>query len=197
MFPEDRVLVGVINRRTDWNLLWRERIYRIPLEQQPNGIDVEYMAFFISKNTHAVYGGMIPFYARRVGVELKTRKQILPHEHNHPRANNAYLCVRVSELRAKTPPIQNRTGRALSFIHTTWDRFEVAYELKDLFREDERLSERLPYDSPNNSSQEDSSLDNIQPVVYPSRIKRVCRDGEWVTSFQPIFINTNKMMWEL
>ncbi|MFZ4827015.1 MAG: hypothetical protein ACOYLB_06645 [Phototrophicaceae bacterium] len=196
MFAEDRVLVGVINRRTDWNLLNQERVYRIPLEQQPNGIDVEYMAFYISKNAHAVYGGMIPFYARRLGVELKTRQEILPKEHNHPRAHHRYLCVQLAELRAKTPPILNSTARALAFIHTTWDRFETAHELKDLFRDDAHLSERIPYDVPTLFPQQQDSYADMQPVVRTSRIKRM-RDGEWVASFQPMFIHTNKIMWEL
>ena len=198
MFPEDRVLVGVINRRTDWQLLCQERIYRIPLEQQPNGIDVEYMAFFISKNTHTVYGGMISFYARRLGVELKTRQQILPKESNHPRANNPYLCVHVAQLQLKSPPILNRTGRPLAFIHTTWDRFVSAHELQDLFREGEHLSERIPYLAPTGFLQQSLEVD-LQPIMHSTRMKRMCRDGEWISSFQPIMPNNDKIdfKWEL
>jgi len=195
MFPEDRVLVGVINRRADWNLLCQERIYRIPLVQQPNGIDVEYMAFYLSKNVHAVYGGTIPFYARRLGVELKARCEMLPFESHHPRAHHRYLCVQVDELRAKTPPILNRTARAFAFIHTTWDRFVEAQELKDLFRNDEHFCERIPNEAPSSCFSNHSHL-NVQRFARPSRIRQM-RDGEWVTSFQTMFDERIEQRWEL
>ena len=43
-YPDDRVLVGVIKRKTDLMIAKNEHWYRIPKAQMPRGVDVEYIA---------------------------------------------------------------------------------------------------------------------------------------------------------
>lgn len=49
MYPEDRVLVGVISRKADLRLLLEKRQYRIPVSRMPEGVNAEALAFFISR----------------------------------------------------------------------------------------------------------------------------------------------------
>ncbi|MBN2306048.1 MAG: hypothetical protein JXQ72_16315 [Anaerolineae bacterium] len=134
MYPEDRVLVGVINRKLDLEKAQLEHWYRIPQGRVSGGIYTEYVAFFLSRNFNELNGG-IHYYARRTGIELAHRRDLLPDEANHSRADNVYHKLQLGELRRKDPPILNPTKRPIAFIYTTWDRFEQARVIADLYSE--------------------------------------------------------------
>jgi len=141
VYPEDRVLVGVINRKRDLDTLQREHWYRVPQGRAPQGIYVEYVAFFLSR-AFAERNGGIYYYARRTGVELVRRRDLLPAEVDHPRADDLYYKLQLAELRHKDPPVLNPNRRAVSFIYTTWDRFIAARQIEDLYSEADHFVDR-------------------------------------------------------
>ncbi len=132
MYPEDRVLVGVINRKADLDHVRHDHWYRIPVEQTARGIHVEYLAFYLSRAFGAENGG-VRYYARRTGHELVRRRDLLPEEADHPRAEALYYKIQLGELRPKAPPILNPTRRPVVFVYTTWDRFVAARQIGDLY----------------------------------------------------------------
>jgi hypothetical protein len=85
----------------------------------------------------------VHYYARRLGHELLTRAQLLPDEADHPRADQFYYKLQLGPLQEREPPIVSRRWRRVSFIHTTWDRFEAAEEINDLFSEGDEFVDRL------------------------------------------------------
>jgi hypothetical protein len=132
MFPEDRVLVGVINRKRDFVTARDAAWYRVPQAQMPRGVFAEYIGFYLSGAFGERNGG-IHYYAERKGLELAYRRDLLPKEPNHKRANEVYYRVGLGELVEKIPPVLNPTHRPVSFIHTTWDRFVHAQQISDLY----------------------------------------------------------------
>jgi hypothetical protein len=142
VYPEDRVLVGVINRKRDLKKAQLEHWYRVPKDKAPNGIRAEYVAFFLSKAFGELNGG-IHYYARRTGIELARRRDLLPEESNHARADDTYYKLQFADLRRKDPPILNPTKRAIAFILTTWDRFEKAKVIADLYSEADEFVDRV------------------------------------------------------
>src|SRR4051812_5357450 len=114
MYPEDRVLVGVMNRQRDFAYARDEHWYRIPQARLTRGVYAEYIAFFFSRAFKERNGGVY-YYARRKGLELLYRRDLLPNEANHKRANEAYYKVGLDELVEKTPPILNPTHRTITF----------------------------------------------------------------------------------
>jgi hypothetical protein len=142
VYPEDRVLVGVINRQRDFERAQVEHWYRVPLGQAPKGIHAEYIAFFFSRAFKELNGG-IHYYARRTGVELVRRRDLLPDEASHPRASALYHKIQFGELRRKDPPIVNSDRRGVAFIYTTWDRFSDARVLADLYSEADQYVDRV------------------------------------------------------
>ena len=126
MYPEDRVLVGVINRKRDLNYAIEQHWYRIPVKRLHRGIDTEYVAFFLSGKTFKEMSGGVHYFAQVHGYELAYRHQLLPKEASHPRADDQYYRLSLGELQIKQPPILNPTHRPISFIFTTWDRFLLA-----------------------------------------------------------------------
>lgn len=144
MHPEDRVLVGVINRKKDFTIAREQGWYRIPEGKAPKGIDSHYIAFFFSRAFGNQNGG-IHYFARATGIELATRAQLLPDEAEHKRALQRYHVIKFGALRAKAPPILNNDGRRFAFIYTTWDRFIHAKTLSDLYSEADHLVDRIFY----------------------------------------------------
>jgi hypothetical protein len=142
VYPEDRVLVGVINRKLDFEKAQREHWYRVPYGQAPHGIHAEYVALFLSRAFKELNGG-IHYYARRTGIELVRRQDLLPEEPDHPHANGLYHKLQLGELRRKDPPILNPTRRRVSFIYTTWDRFSQAKVLADLYSDADAYVDRV------------------------------------------------------
>jgi len=142
VYPEDRVLVGVINRQRDFERAQAEHWYRVPVGQAPKGIHAEYIAFFFSRAFNEL-NGAIHYYARRTGVELVRRRDLLPEEASHPRAEALYHKIQFGELRRKDPPIVNSDRRGVAFIYTTWDRFSDARVLADLYSEADQYVDRV------------------------------------------------------
>ncbi len=147
MFAEDRVLVGVVNRKRDLQLLMSERWYRVPQRALPNGIFTDYVAFFLSGGL-GVRGGAIYYYAPRVGLELALRRDLLPAEPSHPRADEVYYRIALGDIQEKLPPVKNTSHRPITFIYTTWDRFSVAKTIRDLYSKNTYFVDRVYYARP-------------------------------------------------
>ena len=142
MQPEDRVLVAVMSRPQDFEVARDQGWYRVPEMKAPRGVFFEYVAFYFT----AAFGEQkyaIHYYARRLGHELVTRRDLLPDEPDHPRAGERYYKLQLGPLQRREPPIVSQRWRRITFIHTTWDRFQAAHEINDLFVEGDEFVDRL------------------------------------------------------
>lgn len=142
MHPDDRVLVAVMNRPQDLEIAQQQGWYRIPERHAPRGVFFEYVAFYLT----AAFGEerwSIPYYARCLGHELLARRELLPAEPDHPRAGEPYYKLQLGRLQRREPPIPSHRWRRITFIHTTWDRFEAAQEINDLFAEGGEFVDRI------------------------------------------------------
>jgi len=142
MHPDDRVLVAVMSRPKDFEIARDQGWYRLPEDRAPRGATFEYVAFYFT----AAFGDQawaVHYYARRLGHELLTRRDLLPDEPDHPRASARYLKLQLGPVQRREPPIVSRRWRRISFIHTTWDRFQAAGEINDLFAEGGEFVDRL------------------------------------------------------
>ncbi len=131
MYADDRVLVGVIKRKKDFQIARRCNWYRIPQRQLPRGLNAEYIALFLSGKTFRECSGTIAYFARITGLELARRGDLLPDEDR--RTNEIYYKVQFRQLIQRDPPIANLPARSISFIRTTWDRFICAETVGDLY----------------------------------------------------------------
>ncbi|MDZ4771347.1 MAG: hypothetical protein SGJ24_19660 [Chloroflexota bacterium] len=133
--PDDGMLIGVINHPRDL-VFARAGWYRVPVARYRQDLStqaVAVMGFFLSRKFGTQNGG-VAYYARKRGVELATRRELIPSEPDHARADERYYRVALGALIARTPPITNPTRRTIAFIHTTWGRFAAAAIIADLYR---------------------------------------------------------------
>ena len=133
MHPADKILVAIMNNRRDLEIARTERWYRIPVRHAPPYIDdVQWLAFYQTR----VFGDekwSINYYAELRGHELATRRQLLPDEPDHPRADQRYYKLQLGPLLKRPRPIISRRWRRITFFYTTGDRFQAAEEINDLF----------------------------------------------------------------
>ncbi|MGH2536435.1 MAG: hypothetical protein ACRDHL_03485 [Candidatus Promineifilaceae bacterium] len=142
MYPEDRVLVAYVPAPADFELIRKEGWYRIPQRYAPKGLHAEYFAFYFGRR-FGPQKWSVHFYARQLGNELLRRVDLLPEEPDHPRANQLYYKVALGPLQELVEPIVSLRLRRITFLHTTWDRFQSAKEINDLFLEGGEYVDRL------------------------------------------------------
>lgn len=143
MYPEDRVLVGVMPDPHDFEIACDQHWYRVPVKHAPAGIHAEYMAFYFTAKFPSDLRWAVHFYARRTGHELVRRATLFPDQPEHPRAQEMYYKIQLGVMRKKQPPIHSLRWRRITFIQTTWNRFVKAEEINDLFRSDDDLVDRI------------------------------------------------------
>ncbi len=131
--PEDRVLVAVMNNRRDFEIARDRGWYRIPVRYAPPTItEAAVLAFYFTR-AFGEEGWAIHWYAPVRGHELARRRDLLPEEPHHPRADDPYYKLQLGPLVRLERPIPSLRWRRITFIETTWDRFAVAQEINDLF----------------------------------------------------------------
>ncbi len=129
----DRVLVGVMTQPRDLRLARDEGWYRIPVQHAPESTtDAAVLAFYFT----TAFGDdkwAIHWYSEVRGHELVLRRDLLPDQPDHPRADQPYYKVQIGPLIRRDPEIPSFRWRRISFITTTWDRFSAAEEINDLY----------------------------------------------------------------
>ena len=131
-YPEDRVLVAYVPHPSDMEIIRTEGWYRIPQKYAPKGLYAEYFAFYFG-DRFGEEKWAIHYYAQRLGHELTTRRALVPDQPEHPRADEIYYKVQLGPLQRLQRPIISLRWRRVTFLHTTWDRFQEATEINDLF----------------------------------------------------------------
>ena len=67
------------------------------------------------------------------GHELVTRRDLLPDEPDHPRADQRYYKLQLGKLVELPHPIPSRSLRRITFVLTNGKRLTEAWEINDLF----------------------------------------------------------------
>jgi hypothetical protein len=74
----------------------------------------------------------VRWYAQVRGHELVTRRDLLPEEADHPRADQRYYKLQLGKLVELPHPIPSRSLRRITFILTNGKRLTEAWEINDL-----------------------------------------------------------------
>ena len=128
------VLVAVLNNADDLRHAASEGWYRIPQRNAPPRLGADYLAFYQT----GAFGEQpeaqtVTYYAPTRRYRLLTRRELLPHEADHPRADDYYFRVELGPLQRLEVPVPSATLRRVTFIHTTFDRLLQAQDVRDLF----------------------------------------------------------------
>lgn len=129
----DQVLVGVMTSPTDFRIAQDAGWYRIPQKHAPKSTSSAVVLAFYFTAPFKENKWAIRWYAEVRGYELVRRRELLPEQPNHPRADEPYYKLQLGPLIRRDPPIPSLRWRRITFIETTWDRFNDAAEINDLY----------------------------------------------------------------
>jgi len=127
-----RVLVAVINNQRDFEVARAQGWYRLPLKRAPRQVAADYLAFYQT----AAFGEekwAVNYFAPVRRYHIARRRDLLPEEADHPRADDLYYKVEIGPLERLPAPIPSRRLRRITFIATTLDRLLSAREINDLW----------------------------------------------------------------
>ncbi len=125
------VLVGVLKSPRDLRLLCDEHWYRIPMRYAPRK-PFTHLAFYQPAAFRAE-GKCIRYYAKILERRARLRRELLPREADHPRANEPYAWIRVGRIQTLAHPIRNFVPRRISFGFTTLARLRSAKTVLELY----------------------------------------------------------------
>ena len=188
MYPDDRVLVGVVSRKRDLDRARNEHWYRIPQIKVPRGIYAEYIALFLSSSAANPFRKQsgIYYYGERRGLDLVHRVDLLPDEPDHKRAHDVYYKVQLGPLEQRALPVTNPTGRPITFIYTTWDRFTQAQHIADLYSKNDYYVDRIYHALRDARIRPDRFWETEQRETgQPAQVRILCERGTVVASTQP------------
>ncbi len=136
--PDDaaRVLVAVTPRPRDLELARAAGWYRVPLAKAPPRFAAEYLAFY-QTGAFGAERWSVRYYAPVLRYRITTRRELLPDEPDHPRANMRYYRVDIGPLAALPLPVPAARLRRVVFIPTTFGQLRRARDVRELWRPDE------------------------------------------------------------
>lgn len=130
---EAPVLVVVANDPADLARARDQGWYRIPVARAPARIAAEYLAFYQTAAFPPAERWRIGWVAPVFGYRIVTRRELIPDEPEHPRADERYYRVALGPLSPLPRPIPSHRLRRITFIATTLARLQAAVEINDLW----------------------------------------------------------------
>jgi hypothetical protein len=133
MHSDDLILIALLPTPAD---LVRAQggWYRLPESAAPAALwDAKGLAFYQPRS----FGDealQVAWWGRVMRIRRMVRRELLPDEPNHRRADEIYLRVDLAPLEARTPPLHATKARRLLFAPVRWSAFAEATTLDELFR---------------------------------------------------------------
>jgi len=128
-----RVLVAVMNNPRDLALARERGWYRIPVKRAPKQVAADVLAFYQTAAFDEPERWTVTHHAPIRQFRIARRAELLPGEHDHPRAGDEYYKVEIGPLQRLAVPVPSRNLRRITFIATTMDRLLKAREINGLW----------------------------------------------------------------
>ena len=129
--PASPVLIGVITRIKDMEIVKSKHWYRIPIRFAPKG-RADYLAFYQTKE-FGDEGESINYYTKISDCQIVKRRELLPDEESHPRGGEDYYKLSLGKIMRTPHRIYNEAGRRVTFLFTTLAKLKSAREITDLY----------------------------------------------------------------
>jgi len=177
MHSDDLLLIALLPAPADL-LRAQAGWYRLPESAAPAALwEAKGMAFY-QPRSFGEDGLQVMWWGTIERIQRMLRRELLPDEPNHRRADELYLRVELGALERREPPLQASKARRLLFAPVRWGAFCEATTLDDLFRPAPRpIVESLMYQLIQ------SQLDSIPAITPPDdpAHQRVFEDDvDWI-----------------
>jgi len=132
------VLVSIINNLGDFRILCEQSWYRIPTGSVEKWLirrwPPQWVAFYQTKVfDDEAYS--VRHYAQVRNIRIVHRHELFPDEPPDPKQHNTYYQLLLEPLQTLPQPIFSHRMRRIVFILSTWEKFNSALEINDLYDE--------------------------------------------------------------
>ena len=132
---KNTVLVAIINKASDFEIVRDQRWYRIPVASAPpmirNG-EAEIIGFYETK-AYTREQPIIRWYAEVRGMTKVKRKELFPKEIPNPKTEKEYYKIEIGALKELPIPIVSLRPRRVVFIPTSIEKFFSVKEVNFLY----------------------------------------------------------------
>lgn len=139
------VLVAILNSQEDFRILCEKSWYRIPVDSVERWLKdrwpPQWVAFYQTK-LFKEQAYTVRYYAKIRDIRKAHRRELFPEEPTSPKQHKIYYQLLLEPLQTLSKPIFSRRWRRIIFITTTWQKFQSAVEINDLYDESP-LEDRL------------------------------------------------------
>jgi very-short-patch-repair endonuclease len=128
------MLLAIFKYKYSLTILQEEGWYHIPVDTAPKTWPPKWLCFYQGK----VFGKeayRIEYYGALEDYEIVPYRDLFPNKIESEKSDWPYYRVRLKELKQRADPIPSFRPRRLSFVPTTWAKFESAEQINDLFDE--------------------------------------------------------------
>jgi len=132
------VLVAIMNNLRDFDIAREQHWYRIPVRSAKRRLKERWPPRWLAFYQTKVFGQerwAINHYASVRRIRTVKRRDLLPQESDHLRADELYHKIEIGLLGRLPQTIVSARWRRIVFIPTTWDKFISAMEINDLYDE--------------------------------------------------------------
>jgi len=126
------VLIAWLPNRGDLAILQKQKWYRIPVTNKPKAWTQKYLAFYQPK-AFGEDAYKIRYFGSVVGSDIVKRREIFPNELEWAESKKEYFRFYLDEVREREQPIPSLRPRRTPFFTTTWEKFQYAEQINDLF----------------------------------------------------------------
>jgi very-short-patch-repair endonuclease len=135
------VLIALLKEKSDFAILQEQGWYRIPTMSRPKRWPPKWLAFYQPK-AFKEEAFRVHHYGEVADIQVVTRSELFPNEFESARSGQRYYKLNLKSLETLDRPILSLRPRRLVFIPTTWEKFNRAEQINDLF-DDSPLEEVL------------------------------------------------------
>ncbi len=128
------MLLAIFKYPWSLTILQDEGWYHVPVKYAPNTWPPKWMCFYQGK-IFEKEAYRVKYYGELESYEAVPYRELFPNQIESEKADLPYYRVRLKELIPLDRPIPSFRPRRLSFIPTTWAKFESAEQINDLFDE--------------------------------------------------------------
>lgn len=133
--------MAILKAKSDLAILQEQGWYRIPVVSTPRRWPPRWLAFYQPK-AFGEDAYRIRYFGQVKDIRRARRSEIFPNEIPSLNSEREYYILSLAKLEEREAPILSYRPRRLVFIPTTWQKFESAGQINDLF-DDSSLEDQL------------------------------------------------------
>jgi very-short-patch-repair endonuclease len=131
----DEMLLVIFKYKYSLTYLQDEGWYHIPVDHAPRSFKTANWLCFYQGKAFGNEAYRVQYYGEIEDYEVVPYRELFPNRFDSQKSDWPYYKVRLKELKRLPEPILSFRPRRLSFVPTTWAKFETATQINDLFNE--------------------------------------------------------------